>query len=85
MKKRLPDLAPNAYPPVPPMVGKSITRRRMEMIFNEWAKRYAENPEEFLSILDEDGNPENDYGKHCTEYFYQLADELDAANLLPKA
>ena len=63
----------------------SITKSRMAKIFNEWAKRYSENPDEFDDILDEDGNPVSDYGENCALYFEQLANELDAQNVLPKS
>ena len=62
----------------------NITEQRMTMIFNEWAKRYAENPDEFSDILDGDGNPVSDYGESCTRYFKKLADELDSKGILPK-
>ena len=61
----------------------SITHRRMSMIFNEWAKRYSENPNIFSSIIGADGKPVSDYGDCCAIYFCELATELDAAGLLP--
>lgn len=61
----------------------NITQQRMTAIFNEWAKRYAQNPEEFSSILDDAGNTVTNYGENCTYYFEQLANEMDGANLLP--
>lgn len=79
------------YPPVgakKPLLGKElnmkITQQRMTMVFNEWAKRYAENPNEFTSILDDDGNPIADYGESCTRYFTKLAGEMDSKGILPK-
>jgi len=62
----------------------SITKNRMAKIFNEWARRYSENPDEFDDILDEDGNPVSDYGECCALYFEKLANELDEQNILPK-
>lgn len=62
----------------------SITQQRMTMIFNEWARRYAEDPEGFSSILDGDGQPIEDYGEACALYFTQIADEMDAGGLLPR-
>jgi len=52
-------------------------------IFNEWAQRYADNPESFSEILGEDGRPVEDYGECCTVYFARLAEELEAAGRLP--
>jgi len=62
----------------------SITEQRMTIIFNEWAKRYAESPEDFLATLDDNGNPVSDYGQTCTFYFNNLAEELDENGLLPR-
>lgn len=62
----------------------TTTQQRMAAIFNEWAKRYAENPDEFEDILDDDGNPVTDYGECCARYFDELAKEMDSSGLLPK-
>lgn len=62
----------------------NTTQQRMTAIFNEWEKRYAEKPDEFNGILDDDGNPVTDYGERCTRYFNKLADEMDADGLLPR-
>lgn len=62
----------------------NTTQQRIAAIFNEWAKRYAENPNEFSAILDDDGNPVTDYGENCALYFERLANEMDANGLLPK-
>lgn len=51
-------------------------RQRLAMIFNEWAKRYSEEPEKFDAILDADGKPVRDYGERCAAYFETLANEL---------
>jgi len=61
----------------------NITRERMTMIFNEWAKRYSESPDEFSDILDDEGNPVSDYGENCAIYFEKLANEMDNNGLLP--
>lgn len=59
------------------------TIARMTAIFNEWAKRYADDPASFDEILDKDGRPVEDYGERCALYFIQLATEMDEAGLLP--
>jgi excisionase family DNA binding protein len=56
---------------------------RMAAIFNEWARRYSENPDEFGEVFDGDGNPLEDYGKCCAAYFRKIASDLDARWLLP--
>lgn len=63
----------------------TLTEQRMALIFNTWATRYANNPEDFGPILTEEGLVVNDYGINCTKYFNKIADELDAANVLPRA
>ena len=61
----------------------STTQKRMAIIFNEWANRYAANPSEFSEILDENGNVVDDYGSSCAIYFEKLANELGEKGLLP--
>ena len=58
---------------------------RMAMIFNEWARRYSETPNEFGAILDSNGKPIEDYGQRCTVYFKKIAGEMDAVGALPVA
>jgi hypothetical protein len=62
----------------------TIVEQRLTGIFNEWAKRYSENPDEFGEILGEDGLPVSDYGESCMRYFIQIAKEMDEACLLPR-
>jgi hypothetical protein len=57
--------------------------KRMSAIFNEWVKRYAENPEEFCEILDEEGKPFEDYGDNAAAYFLKIEKEMDEQSLLP--
>ncbi len=53
-------------------------------IFNEWAARYARDPEAFAdAILDADGKPVVDYGKRCAIYFIEIANDLYAKAALP--
>lgn len=63
----------------------SYSDDRMAMIFNEWARRYSESPDEFGEMLDGDGNLISDYGQRCTAYFKRIANEMDAAGVLPVA
>lgn len=56
---------------------------RMTLIFDEWARRYAESPQEFSEILDEDGKPIEGWGAAATIYFWRLAEELEAEGKLP--
>lgn len=59
-------------------------QKRMAMIFDEWARLYAINPNEFGGILDKDGNPVEGYGEGCAIYFAKIAGDMDAQGLLPR-
>jgi hypothetical protein len=61
-----------------------VVQQRMAAIFNEWASRFASDPDQFYSILDDNGKPVTDYGERCAFYFAQIADEMDALGSLPK-
>ena len=61
----------------------TIANTRMMLIFNEWNRQYAEEPEKFSDSLDEDGQPIDDYGHECTMHFVRLAKEMDSKGLLP--
>lgn len=65
------------------MTTTEIRHARMAAIFNEWARRYSEAPEEFGDILDENGKPVEDYGELCTHYFEKISREMDEAGDLP--
>lgn len=66
----------------------SVTLDRMAMVFNEWARRYNENPEQFdmdmITRVDKSGKPVKDYGMICAVYFCELAKEMDSKNMLPR-
>lgn len=62
----------------------SITHQRMAAIFNEWARRFAADPESFSEIIGEDGKPVEDYGESCATYFNRIAREMDDDGLLPR-
>lgn len=51
-------------------------QRFMAAVFNEWNKRYSENPDSFSDNLDENGKPIEDYGESCAIYFTKLEEEL---------
>jgi predicted HTH domain antitoxin len=53
-----------------------MTEKRASIIFNEWVRRYAKDPEEFSKILDENGKPYKDYGDMAAAYFMFLDREL---------
>ena len=59
--------------------ASGATLRKTARIFNEWAKRYSEKPEEFSDILDDNGKPVSDYGDRCAIYFNKLSAELDGS------
>ena len=53
-----------------------LTREQLASIFNEWAMQYAENPDKFTNVLDEQGNPVMDYVDSCAIHVEELAKEL---------
>jgi hypothetical protein len=61
----------------------TLEHQYLAAVFDEWAKRYAENPDEFGSILDDDGKPVEDYGLRCAIYFDQLVSELFSIKINP--
>ena len=70
---------PGTRPPAPKIPTKPKTvydLSVLEMIFNEWNKRYSENPSGFTEQLDTNGNPISDYGESCAVYFQKLSNEL---------
>lgn len=62
-----------------------LIHKRMAMIFNEWARRYAANPDEFADILGPDGKAIEDYGERATSYFHRIANEMDDKGQLPRS
>lgn len=47
--------------------------------FDEWARRWADNPGEFREILDSNGRPLTGYGERCATYLSWLLVELSAS------
>lgn len=62
-------------PNPPPHAVVLASQQRLARIFNEWARRYAEDPDSFGPILDADGRPVTDYGEQAAAYFQQIANE----------
>lgn len=54
----------------------TFTKAEVAIILNEWVRKFAETPEEFDEILDENGQPFADYGSRGAEYFQVLHTEL---------
>jgi hypothetical protein len=54
-----------------------ISREKLEKAFTEWDRRYRENPEEFMTVVDHllRETPYT-YGKACALYFEKLAKEV---------
>lgn len=65
--------------------GLTTTQQRMAKVFNEWAKRYSENPAAFTDVLDENGAPVEDYGECCAIYFTNLDLEMEEKGVISKA
>ena len=63
-------------------------QKQMAAIFDEWARRYAENPSEFGEILDAEGKAVTGYGERCAICFEKIRNEMKFTNLIsapPKA
>jgi len=54
----------------------TFTKAEVAIILNEWVRKFAETPEEFDELLDENGQPFTDYGSRGAEYFEVLYTEL---------
>ena len=81
MKKESNPKPSNAVkPPYTATAPATITlgQEQMAAVFNEWAKRYAEDPDSFSKMLDASGNPIADYGERCARYFSELYVEMGA-------
>ena len=48
----------------------------LTQIFDEWAKRYSENPEDHIGILNKDGEPTKGIGRDQAECFLRISNEL---------
>lgn len=55
---------------------------RLVIVFNEWAKRFALDPEGFDKTLDKQGRPVVGYGKKCVAYLIRLEADLVKEGLL---
>jgi hypothetical protein len=61
----------------------NLTRNQLAAVFNEWAIRYADNPDAFGEILDDDGIPIEDYGDRCVAYLEKVAEEMEGSGVMP--
>ena len=52
------------------------SKEQLAKIFDEWARQYAEEPEQFGDILDEDGHPVEGYGEKCAVVFDRIRNRL---------
>tara|TARA_R110000782_G_scaffold81887_1_gene161398 strand:+ start:2500 stop:2679 length:180 start_codon:yes stop_codon:yes gene_type:complete len=57
---------------------KTIEYDRMPEIFNEWVRLYAEEPDAYAALLDEDDQPDPDYGEGATRTFKLIEASLEA-------
>lgn len=54
----------------------TIDAVRIAEIFNEWYKRFTDNPENFINGFDERVAHIDDYGERCAAYFVLLDREI---------
>ena len=66
------------------MTTNNLSLQRLGLIFNEWNRRYASDPEKFISSLTENGEASRSYGEMCAAYFTELEQDMDSLELLPK-
>ena len=59
-----------------------MNQSQLAIIFDAWAKRYAEKPEEFGQILDAHGKPDASYGENAAVYFHHVANEVGLGGLV---
>ena len=57
---------------------KTIKYDQMPAIFNEWMRLYAEEPDAYAALLDEEGNPDPDYGEDATRTFKLIEASMEA-------
>lgn len=48
------------------------THKQLAAAFNEWARLYADDPDTFGLLLDDNGKPYKDYGDQCVAYLLLL-------------
>lgn len=54
----------------------NIDSNNLAIVFDEWAKRYAESPEDFTDVLDASGKVLDGYGDQCQVYFMHIYSQL---------
>lgn len=59
----------------------SITKEEITLVFDVWARNYAENPDVFDDMMDINGNLVQDYGERAAELFLRIYDELFSGEL----
>jgi hypothetical protein len=60
-----------------------VDKKKLAAAFNEWMRRYTENPEEFTRefqtvqefLAAKSSGKEPSYGEHCAEYLLTLVGE----------
>jgi len=54
----------------------TLHKNEIAAIFRLWAHEYSENPDKYTEILDENGQPYEDYGDSAAAEFERLAKSL---------
>lgn len=49
---------------------------KIAAVFNEWIRQFAENPENFKPLLDDDGKPYLTYGQNASKVFDEISIQL---------
>ncbi len=53
-----------------------ITTSQLALILDEYVRRYAEHPERFMPLLDEQGQAREGYGQACARHMAEIAADL---------
>ena len=63
--------------PAPGTLKTTERARRLAAIFEEWDRRYRDNPDDFMSVVEYLlGNTPKTYGEGAAAYFMKLEREL---------
>lgn len=54
----------------------NISQKNLTAAFNEWAKKWAENPAGFEDTLNKEGELNPNYGENCARYLTELAKKM---------
>lgn len=54
----------------------ALIKPTMEAVFEEWFRRYTEDPTQFHKLYDAEGKPIEGYGKQCAAFYKDIEKDL---------